>query len=622
MQSCVSHCCKVLSVLILIFTTLFSSTVFALRLEPSTIQETEGVFVAFDLWLDPEDWQVPNQAFLDLCGAGTNWVALFNLEGVSGTATFDVPSPDQDLYFNSSGNVRIYTYQSWYHCSTETNPPASHRVHTNISLEIVDDQLLEPQETASIETSRQLIGQPYVLVDTINITISDPFLEPGVLTISGSGSVSFDEDVGSVGFTVTRTSGTDGEVCVDANSYAGTATFGVDYEVVFETFCWPDGDSSDRSLNVIIYDDEEVEADETFDVDINNPTGGATLGHSRNTLTIINDDVLPVSIDSFSANPLQIDEGDSTRLSWSVSNADDCSASGGSGGWSGSSISLPSGSKDITPTADGTHQFDLNCSNSGSSDSDSVSVTVSPLPESDLSSNSVSANPTTLDSGDSLTISATIRNDGTASASSSTVRYYLSDNTSIGRTDTLLGTTNSPSLNVGSSHSAELQSTVSAEAGQYWVGVCVDVVSNESITSNNCRAGPRITINEDAGSACNSSSISCGASLSGNLSSADCTTGPQGAGHYAEKFTFSGAVGDSLFLDASWNGGLDGYLLLENPNGLIVAETTTTPVHPILISNSNSLKAVPIPCGRLPSSPVKQVPISFHLAVTVRRDQT
>ena len=95
------------------------------------------------------------------------------------------------------------------------------------------------------------------------------------------------------------------------------------------------------------------------------------------------------------------------------------------------------------------------------------------------------------------------------------------------------------------------RATVLADAGNYWVGVCVDVVMDETNVSNNCSTGPQITI--QSGADCISTPISCGAVLSGGLNSESCMGGPRGPNHYAQKFTYSGELGDPLFIDASWN---------------------------------------------------------------------
>lgn len=54
---------------------------------------------------------------------------------------------------------------------------------------------------------------------------------------------------------------------------------------------WADGDTDDKSITVSIIDDSAAEADETIEIGLSNPQGGASLGTSAElTLSIIDDD--------------------------------------------------------------------------------------------------------------------------------------------------------------------------------------------------------------------------------------------------------------------------------------------------------------------------------------------
>lgn len=79
----------------------------------------------------------------------------------------------------------------------------------------------------------------------------------------------------------------------------------------------------------------------------------------------------------FTAEPDSIEEGESSTLSWSTTDATSCTASGG---WSGGKST--SGTQSVTPSEDTT--YTLTCSGDGGSVSESVTVTVDegePLPE-------------------------------------------------------------------------------------------------------------------------------------------------------------------------------------------------------------------------------------------------
>ena len=92
---------------------------------------------------------------------------------------------------------------------------------------------------------------------------------------------------------MTRTGGT-GDVSVTVTLTDGTATAPDDYDdvpvpVVLE---WLGGDTTDKMFTVTIVDDTNDEADETVNMTLGNPTGGAVIGNPGSaTLTIIDDDV-------------------------------------------------------------------------------------------------------------------------------------------------------------------------------------------------------------------------------------------------------------------------------------------------------------------------------------------
>ncbi|OAD21765.1 Na-Ca exchanger/integrin-beta4 domain protein, partial [Candidatus Thiomargarita nelsonii] len=112
----------------------------------------------------------------------------------------------------------------------------------------------------------------------------------GVLQFSAT-AYSVDENGGSVSIEVTRTGGSDGEVTVDYATSDGSATVVDDYTGVSGTLTFPDGDTSE-TFNITIINDVIVEGDETVNLTLSNPTGGATIGpNNPAVLTIVDDDV-------------------------------------------------------------------------------------------------------------------------------------------------------------------------------------------------------------------------------------------------------------------------------------------------------------------------------------------
>ena len=113
----------------------------------------------------------------------------------------------------------------------------------------------------------------------------------------------------------------------------------------------------------------------------------------------------------------------------------------------------------------------------------------------DLVVQSPSVNDTTPTPGQSLALSATVRNQGTAEAAATTLRYYQSSDATITTGDTEVGSSDAISALAASATSEQSSSvTASATAGTYYYGACVVAVSGETDVSNNCSAGVQVTV--------------------------------------------------------------------------------------------------------------------------------
>lgn len=99
--------------------------------------------------------------------------------------------------------------------------------------------------------------------------------------------------------TVTRTGGSDGAVSVSVTSADGTATAPEDYDNTPILVSFASGETN-QTVNIPIVDDSLLEGNETVNLSLSNPTGGATLGSQNTaTLTIVDNDVnhSPVAAD-------------------------------------------------------------------------------------------------------------------------------------------------------------------------------------------------------------------------------------------------------------------------------------------------------------------------------------
>ena len=130
--------------------------------------------------------------------------------------------------------------------------------------------------------------------------------------------------------------------------------------------------------------------------------------------------------------------------------------------------------------------------NTGNNCSAAVRVIVT---ASDLVVQSPTVNDNTLTPGQSFTLSATVRNSGTETAASTTLRYYRSTDGTISTADTEIGTDTISSLATSASSSEQsINLTAPATTGTYYYGACVDSVTGESNTGNNCSAAVRVIV--------------------------------------------------------------------------------------------------------------------------------
>ena len=96
--------------------------------------------------------------------------------------------------------------------------------------------------------------------------------------------------------------------------------------------------------------------------------------------------------------------------------------------------------------------------------------------------------------GGSFTLSATVRNDGNGEAPAATLRYYRSTNSTISSSDTEVGTDAVSALSASGTSPESIRLTAPTAAGTYYYGACVDSVSGESDTDNNCSSGVRVSV--------------------------------------------------------------------------------------------------------------------------------
>ena len=91
-------------------------------------------------------------------------------------------------------------------------------------------------------------------------------------------------------------------------------------------------------------------------------------------------------------------------------------------------------------------------------------------------------------------LSTTVRNLGLAAARATTLRYYLSSDTTISPSDMAVGTDPVDELAASATSAESITLLAPSAEGTYYYGACVDTVARESKTENNCSAPARVHV--------------------------------------------------------------------------------------------------------------------------------
>ena len=114
----------------------------------------------------------------------------------------------------------------------------------------------------------------------------------------------------------------------------------------------------------------------------------------------------------------------------------------------------------------------------------------------DLSVGLPTVDDTSPETGATFTLSATVSNDGDGAAAATTLRYYRSTDATITTSDTAAGTDDVAALSASATSDESVDVTAPSDAGTYYYGACVDAVTDESDTTNNCSASVKVDVEE------------------------------------------------------------------------------------------------------------------------------
>ena len=96
--------------------------------------------------------------------------------------------------------------------------------------------------------------------------------------------------------------------------------------------------------------------------------------------------------------------------------------------------------------------------------------------------------------GASFTLSATVSNAGDGESVATTLRYYRSTDGTITRSDMAVGTDAVGALAASGTSAQSISLTAPATAGAYYYGACVDTVTDESDTTDNCSGSVKVDV--------------------------------------------------------------------------------------------------------------------------------
>ena len=161
-------------------------------------------------------------------------------------------------------------------------------------------------------------------------------------------------------------------------------------------------------------------------------------------------------------------------------------------------LSLASGIQaSVQAIGEGTTKVTLSANGSATG---TASVTVAAVtvraPQPDLVVGSPSVNESAPAAGAPLTLSATVENAGEGESEATTLRYYRSPNATITTADAQEGTDDVAVLSASATSEESISLTAPSSPGVYYYGACVEAVTDESDTTNNCSASVRVTVPE------------------------------------------------------------------------------------------------------------------------------
>lgn len=213
-------------------------------------------------------------------------VATFSVARTGGTAG---PASVR-CFTNATGTA---TSGSDYTAMSQTlNWASGDSANKTCSVDVRPDIGVDDGETFNVAldtVTGALIGTPATKIGTIN----DVVPAGGIIKLGTAAIVHVGEGM-AISIPVLRTGGSTGAVTVQCRTNEGAPTGGsatpnVDYTTILQTLSWANGESANKTCTVPTTADSITDIDETFEVILKPPMGGAFLG-TPNSVTVVIDD--------------------------------------------------------------------------------------------------------------------------------------------------------------------------------------------------------------------------------------------------------------------------------------------------------------------------------------------
>jgi sugar lactone lactonase YvrE len=225
----------------------------------------------------------------------------FTFEGAAFTVkvlrTGDVSGSVSIDYATSDGTA---TAGSDYTATSGTLTFAPGELSKTISIPITNDNLYEGGNETFTLTLSSPTGSAILTTPSTTITISDTQSKPSLFISSDSRISEGDAATKNAAFKFTLTNASFQAITVDYATANGTATAGSDYVAASGTLTIPAGTTS-GTINIVINGDTTIEPDETFFVNLSNPTNLSSIFSPHQDVTIANDDAT-VQLSSAASN--------------------------------------------------------------------------------------------------------------------------------------------------------------------------------------------------------------------------------------------------------------------------------------------------------------------------------